>query len=250
MTRLPERDTRKGVLADDGDALHFCSTCAFSAACLDSGYDKSRLRDLHVLVEHVGPFREGQHIFREGDQFDSIAGIRAGTVKTYVTDLAGREQVLGFFLPGEVIGLNAISQSRYPCNAVALDTVLLCRFSFPKMATLAARMPGLQQQLFRLLSEDIGKASLLAGDFAADERMAAFLVGLARRYAARGLSQTRLRLPMARTDIANYLRLAAETVSRILRRFQDDGIVRVERRDVEILDRTRLEDIARNVLRI
>jgi len=250
MTRLPERDTRKGVLADDGDALHFCSTCAFSAACLDSGYDKSRLRDLHVLVEHVGPFREGQHIFREGDQFDSIAGIRAGTVKTYVTDLAGREQVLGFFLPGEVIGLNAISQSRYPCNAVALDTVLLCRFSFPKMATLAARMPGLQQQLFRLLSEDIGKASLLAGDFAADERMAAFLVGLARRHAARGVSQTRLRLPMARTDIANYLRLAAETVSRILRRFQDDGIVRVERRDVEILDRTRLEDIARNVLRI
>jgi CRP/FNR family transcriptional regulator len=208
------------------------------------------LHDLHVLVEHVGPFREGQHIFREGDEFNSIAGIRAGTVKTYVTDLAGREQVLGFFLPGEVIGLNAISQSRYPCNAVALDTVLLCRFSFPKMATLAAKMPGLQQQLFRLLSEDIGKASLLAGDFAADERLAAFLVGLARRYAARGLSQTRLRLPMARTDIANYLRLAAETVSRILRRFQDDGIVRVERRDVEILDRTRLEDIARNVLRI
>jgi CRP/FNR family transcriptional regulator len=248
-TGLPERDARKRVLADDGDALHFCSTCAFSAACLDSGYDKSRLHDLHVLVEHVGPFREGQHIFREGDAFNWIAGIRAGTVKTYVTDLAGREQVLGFFLPGEVIGLNAISQSRYPCNAVALDTVLLCRFSFPKMATLATQMPGLQQQLFRLLSEDIGKASLLAGDFAADERMAAFLVGLARRCAARGLSQTRLRLPMARTDIANYLRLAAETVSRILRRFQEDGIVRVERRDVEILDRARLEDIARNVLR-
>jgi CRP/FNR family transcriptional regulator len=247
MARTPERG--KGVLADDGDARHFCSTCAFSAACLDSGYDKSRLHDLHVLVEHAGPFHEGQHIFREGDEFNAIAGIRAGTVKTYVTDLAGREQVLGFFLPGEVIGLNAISKARYPCNAVALDTVLLCRFSFPKMATLATQMPGLQRQLFRLLSEDIGKASLLAGDFAADERMAAFLVGLARRYEARGLSETHLRLPMARTDIANYLRLAAETVSRILRRFQDDGIVRVERRDVEILDRSRLEDIGRNVLR-
>lgn len=246
---LSERDSPSTVLADDGDALQFCSTCAFSAACVDSGYDKSRLRDLHVLVEHVGPFHEGEHIFREGDKFNAIAGIRAGTVKTYVTDLAGREQVLGFFLFGEVIGLNAISRSRYPCNAVALDTVLLCRFSFPKMATLATRMPGLQQQLFRLLSEDIGKASLLAGDFAADERLAAFLVGLARRYAARGLPPSRLRLPMARTDIANYLRLAAETVSRILRRFQDDGIVRVERRDVEILDRTRLDDIARNVLR-
>jgi CRP/FNR family transcriptional regulator len=79
--------------------------------------------------------------------------------------------------------------------------------------------------------------------------MAAFLIGLARRCAARGLSQTRLRLPMTRTDMANYLRLAAETVSRILRRFQEDGIVRVERRDLEILDRARLEDIARNVLR-
>ena len=252
MTRRAERQAGlrpPAVLADDGDEFHFCSTCAFSAACLESGYDKSRLKDLHVLVEHIGPFRQGEHIFREGDAFNAIAGIRAGTVKTYVTDLAGREQVLGFFLPGEVIGLNAISRSRFPCNAVALDTVLLCRFSFPRMATLAASMPGLQQQLFRLLSEDIGKASLLAGDFAADERVAAFLVSLARRYAARGLSATRFRLPMARTDIANYLRLAAETVSRVLRRFQDERIIRVERREIEIMEPARLEEIARNVLR-
>lgn len=241
--------SRRALIADDGDELHFCSTCAFSAACLDSGYDKSRLRELHVLVEHTAPYREGEHVFREGDEFNAIAAIRAGTVKTYVTDLEGREQVLGFFLPGEVIGLNAISSSRYPCNAVALETVLLCRFSFPKMATLASRMPGLQQQLFRLLSEDIGKANFLAGDFTAEERLAAFMVLLSRRYAARGLSPTQLRLTMARTDIANYLRLAAETISRILKRFQEDGLVRVERREVELLDPGRLEAIARNVLR-
>jgi CRP/FNR family transcriptional regulator, anaerobic regulatory protein len=239
----------QGVPADDGDALHFCSTCAFSAACLERGYDKSRLGELHVLVEHSPPIREGEHIFREGDEFNAIAAIRAGTVKTYVTDLEGREQVLGFFLPGEVIGLNAISSAKYPCNAVALETVLLCRFSFPKIATLATRMPGLQQQLFRLLSEDIGKANFLAGDFTAEERMAAFLVVLSRRYAARGLSPTRFRLTMARTDIANYLRLAAETVSRILKRFQADGLIRVDRREVELLDRPRLERLARNVLR-
>lgn len=237
------------AIADDGDELRFCSTCAFSRACLESGYDKSRLHELHVLVEHVGPYREGEHIFREGDPFKAIAAVRSGTVKTYVTDLAGREQVLGFFLPGEMIGLNAISRSRYPCNAVALDTVTLCRFSFPRMATLATRMPELQQQLFRLLSEDIGKASLLAGDFSADERMAAFLITLARRYEARGFQPNRFTLAMARADIANYLRLAAETVSRVLRRFQDDGLVRVQRRDVELLDRARLEEIARNVLR-
>jgi CRP/FNR family transcriptional regulator, anaerobic regulatory protein len=236
-------------IADDGDALHFCTTCAFSAACLANGYDKAHLQELHVLVEHVGPFHEGEHIFREGDPFNVIAAVRGGTVKTYVNDAEGREQVQGFFLPGEVIGLSAISQSRYPCNAVALDSVVLCRFSFPNIAALAARMPGLQQQLFRLLSEDINKAALLAGNFTADERMAAFLISLSRRYAARGFSANRFAVAMTRTDIANYLRLASETVSRVFRRFQDDGLLRVERRDIELVDRAKLEELARSVLR-
>ena len=236
-------------IADDGDEFHFCSTCAFSTACLDSGYDKSQLRDLHVLVEHTGPFREGEHLFREGDAFNAIAAVRAGTVKTYVTDASGREQVQGFFLPGEVIGLNAISQARYPCNAVALDPVMLCRFSFPTMAALATRMPGLQRQLFRLLSQDIGKAALLAGNYSADERMAAFLISLSRRYAARGFSANRFLLTMTRTDIANYLRLASESVSRVFRRFQDDSLIRVDRREIELLGRARLEELAQSVLR-
>ena len=236
-------------IADDGDALCFCSTCAFSDACLSQGFDKASLGELHVLVEHIGPFAEGQHIFREGEAFTAIAAVRAGTVKTYVVDDDGHEQVLGFFLPGEVIGLNAIHHARYPCNAVALDTVMLCRFSFPKMALLASRLPGLQQQLFRLLSEDIGKASLLAGDYAADERMAAFLVSLSRRYQRRGFSARQFNLTMSRADMANYLRLAAETVSRVLRRFQDEGLVRVERRALEILDLPRLDALARKVLR-
>ena len=236
-------------IADDGDNLHFCSTCAFSEACLSQGYDKSTLGEMHVLVEHIGPYSEGEHLFREGDEFTAIAAVRAGTVKTYVLDAAGNEQVLGFHLPGEVIGLNAIHSARYPCNAVALDTVMLCRFSFPKMAMLAARMPGLQHLLFRLLSLDIGKAALLAGDFSADERLAAFLVSLSRRYAERGFSPTRFHLTMARTDMANYLRLAPETVSRVLRRFQDDGLVQVERRELEIKNMARLETLAKPVLR-
>lgn len=249
--RVSTQDLRRtrNPIADDGDEFQFCSTCAFSAACLENGYDKTHLRDLHVLVEHVGPFREGEHIFREGDAFNAIAAVRGGTVKTYVNDANGREQVQGFFLPGEVIGLSAISQARYPCNAIALDTVMLCRFSFPNIAALATRMPGLQQQLFRLLSLDIGKAALLAGNYSADERMAAFLVALSRRYAARGFSPQRFQLTMTRTDIANYLRLAAESVSRVFRRFQDEGLIAVDRRDVELLNRARLEELARSVLR-
>lgn len=239
----------KPPIADDGDALHFCSTCAFSAACVEQGYDKSKLGELHVLVEHVGPFAEGAHLFREGDRFEAIAAVRAGTVKTYVNDSEGREQVLGFFLPGEVIGLNAISSERYPCNAVALDSVMLCQFSFPGIAALATRLPGLQQQLFRLLSQDIGKAALLAGNYTADERMAAFLVSLSRRYQARGFSPRRFRLTMTRTDMANYLRLASESVSRGFRRLQDEGLVRVDRREIELTDPAKLEAMASSILR-
>ncbi len=240
---------RAQPIADDGDALRFCSNCAFSGACLDVGVDKNRLRELHMLVEHSGPCRAGEHLFREGDPFNAIAAVRSGTVKTYVTDADGREQVRGFFLPGEVIGLDAISESRYPCNAVALEPVVLCRFSFPTLASLASRLPGLQAHLFRLLSRDIGSAALLAGNHTAEDRLAAFLVGLSRRYAARGFRADRFQLTMSRSDIANYLRLAAETVSRILRRFQDDRLIRVRRREIELLDLPRLEKSALAVLR-
>ncbi len=236
-------------MADDGDALAFCSTCAFSQACLAEGMDKRALMDLHVLVEHVGPLRQGEHVFRQGDAFGAIAAVRAGTVKTYLVDRDGREQVLGFHLPGEVIGLNAIDGETYPCNAVALDTVMLCRFSFPKISMLAARLPGLQQHLFRLMSRDIGRATLLAGDYSADQRMAAFLVGFSRRLAARGFSPDRFQLTMARTDIANYLRLAPETVSRVLKRLQDDHLLAIDRREVDLLQREALEVLAAPILR-
>ncbi len=247
-TTFPRLDS--SILADDGDTLRFCSTCAFSQACLSEGMDKRALMDLHVLVEHVGPLHAGEHVFREGDAFEAIAAVRAGTVKTYVIDRDGHEQVLGFHLPGEVIGLDAIDGDRYPCNAVALDTVMLCRFSFPRISVLAARLPGLQQHLFRLMSRDIGRASLLAGDYSADQRMAAFLIGLSRRLAARGFSPDRFQLTMARTDIANYLRLAPETVSRVLKRFQHDGLIHVDRRELELLGRKRLEDMAASMLRL
>lgn len=245
-TEFPRVD--RNIVADDGDAYTFCSTCAFSHACLSQGMDKSQLMDLHMLVEHIGPLHAGDHVFREGDPFEAIAAVRAGTVKTYTIDRDGREHVLGFHLPGELIGLNAIAEDRFPCNAIALDTVTLCRFSFPKISILAARLPRLQQTLFQLLSRDIGTASLLAGDWSADERMAAFLIRLSRRLAARGFSPDRFQLTMSRTDIANYLRLAPETVSRVLKRFNDESLIHVDRREVELADRKRLEDIAGAIL--
>lgn len=239
----------RNSLPDDGSEVDFCSTCAFGAVCMPNGYDKTMLQALHCVVEHVGPFQEGEFLFRAGDPFGAIYAVRGGTVKTRLVDSLGRESVLGFYLPGEMAGLNAIHPERYPCDAIALDSVYLCRFSFPALATLAARVPGIQQQLFRLLSKDIGAASLLAGDFTADERVAAFLVAIADRFAARGFSATAFRLSMARADIANYLRLAPETVSRVLRRLQDQGLIRVEGRDVEFVVPAEVRELARNVLK-
>jgi CRP/FNR family transcriptional regulator len=165
-----------------------------------------------------------------------------------MVDKEGREQVLGFYLPGEVIGLNAIYPEHFPCDAIALETAHFCRFSFPAMSALAARMPAVQAHLFRLLSKELGSASLLAGDHSADERMAAFLTDLGQRYAARGFSGTQFQLSMSRGDMANYLRLAAETVSRVLSRFRSQGLIEVEGRQLVIRDPAGLRHIGRSLL--
>ena len=243
--RLPEPPS---PIADDGDEAHFCRTCAFAGACQAVGYGKLELRELHCLVEHVGPFRAGEYVFRTGNPFRAIFAVRSGTVKTSMVDKEGREQVLGFYLPGEVIGLNAIYPEHFPCDAIALENAQFCRFSFPAMSALAARMPAVQQHLFRLLSKELGTASVLAGDHSADERMAAFLCDLAGRYQARGFSGTRFSLSMSRGDIANYLRLAAETVRRVLTRFRSQGLSAIDGRELAILDAPGLRKIGQNLL--
>lgn len=232
----------------DGDALRFCTTCAFGRVCLTDGYDKRALEDLHCLVEHTAPMHAGDEVFRLGQPFGAIYAVRAGMVKTRRIDEQGREQIFGFYLPGELIGLNGLYSERYPCDAIALGTVTLCRFAFPQLGMLATRLPGIQQTLFRLMSKDIVNAALLAGDFSADERLAAFLVNLSERFAERGYSPTRLHLMMSRSDIANYLRLAPETVSRVLRRFQDDNLIAVDKREVSLIELEPLQHLARCIL--
>jgi len=231
-------------ILDDGDELRFCSTCAFGSVCLPAGVDKRALQDLHMLVEHVGPYHAGDVVFRQGSPFAAIFAVRSGVVKTRRVDDGGREQVLGFHLPGEVVGLNAIHPARYPCDAVALDTVYVCRFSFPALATLASKIPDVQQRLFELLSADIGRVTQLVSDHPADERLAAFLLELSERFAARGFSAATFHLTMSRVDIANYLRLAAETVSRVLRRLQEQGLIRIDGREVELRDLAKLRELA------
>lgn len=234
------------VLADDMPS--FCTRCALVNSCQGREADHLARQQLHGLARQLGPLRAGTFLFREGDPFQSISTVYRGSVKTFVVDACGREQVLGFFLPGEMIGLSAIHNGRYPCNAVALDTVTLCSASFPAVAQLATRSHALQAQLFRLLSHGIRKASLMAGDRSADERVAAFLVMLRDHQIEHGGSAQDLALSMSRADIASYLRLAAETVSRVMQRFQRHGLIQVMRRDVKLLDPGRLDAFAQAVL--
>ncbi|HEY0332427.1 MAG TPA: cyclic nucleotide-binding domain-containing protein [Stenotrophomonas sp.] len=206
---------------------------------------------LHALenaIEHGPAAHAGTHLFRQGDEFQYVSIVRLGTVKTYSVDRDGREQTLGFHMAGDMIGLDAIGDERHPCNAVALDTVMLCKVPFRVIAELASRTPTLQHKLFRMMSRDIARAGQQSGNHAADERLAAFLVGLAERLGARGYSNTRCQLTMSRMEIASYLRLAPETLSRLLRRFQEEGLVAVEGREVELRSHARLQEMASPLL--
>lgn len=244
-TRHPGVDA---AVAGDG-IPDFCRTCALFHACAMVGFGKPELSSLHGLMRHLGPYRAGEVIFREGQPFDAVFAVRAGMVKTRQLDRERREHVLGFHLPGEVVGLNAIYPERFPCDVVALDDAFLCRFSFTDMSMLAARRPVVQQHLFRLLSRELGNLTAMVGDHTATERLAAFLVDLGERHALRGSSGTAFRLSMSRGDIASHLRLAAETVSRVLQRFRKDGLVAIEGREIELLDPAELRRLGRCLLR-
>lgn len=221
-----------------------CGGCPQGPDCFPGAMDAGTLDELEGLIEHTAPVHAGSFLFRQGDPFQHIAVIRLGTVKTYSVDREGREQTIGFHMPGDFIGLSAIDAERHPCNAVALDTVTLCRLPFRVTVALAARMPTLQAKLFRLMSRDIARATQLSCNNNADERLAAFLIGMADRMASRGYSSSRWQLTMSRMDIASYLRLAPETLSRLIRRFQEEGLVAMDGREVELRGRDRLQAMA------
>ena len=221
-----------------------CSKCTLAQLCLPTGLAHDDLERMDDLVDRSEPLHEGDYLFRVGDTFDTVFAVRSGSFKTYTVDAEGREHVLGFHLPGELMGLKAIYPKRHFANAIALDTATVCMLPFAELNTLAHKIPALQDQMVRLMSKDLADAVTLAGDFTAEERLAAFLTGLSRRYAQRGFSDQEFNLTMSRRDIANYLRLAPETVSRVFARFEKDGLIAVERRSVKLLDAAKLHAMA------
>lgn len=219
---------------------HACSECSVHELCLPLGLDQPDMERLEGLVERVGPLHEGDHLYRVADGFQYIYAVRSGTVKTFVDDEQGREHVLGFHMPGELVGLDAIYPERHQCNAVAVDTVFICRLSYSELTTLAGHLPGLQKQLFRLMSKDIAGKHAQQSELGAEERVGAFLMDWSARLKKRGYAPNHFILSMSRRDLANYLGLAPETVSRVFRRFQNEGLIAVERRELRLLEPERL----------
>ena len=171
--------------------------------------------------------------------------MRGGFFKTYLVEQSGREQVLGFHLPGELIGLDAIWPQKHQCNAVALNTASVCELPYAQITDLCRQLPGLQNSMLRLLSKELALSHALAGDSTAEERIAGFLVSLSSRMKLRGQSETHLTLAMSRRDLANYLRLATETVSRVFSRFEKEELLSVDRREVTLRDPGKLAKLGR-----
>lgn len=237
MDILAPRKSRKLPLPLCGDmaSRRLCSVCDAGAFCL-AGHAAARMRKLDAYVEHTGSYPEGSYLFRAGDPLTALQIVRTGTVKLFEVEPGGAEQVIGFALPGDAIGLDAIHSGRHGCHALALETVSLCQLPFPMLMRVSGAMPTLQRNLLDLLSRHLADAYRLFGRYTAEQRLATFFLLLSRHAERRGLAATRLCLGMPRVDIANYLRLTPETISRLLRRFQEQGLLRVERREIALLD--------------
>lgn len=221
----------------DVNALHkACSACSLQQLCLPMGLDGEGLAELESVVETRGPMHKGDHLFRQGDPFRSIYAVRSGYLKSYVESESGDEQVLGFYMSGELLGLDSISAGRKRCSAVVLDTAMVCRLPFANLSDICRHVPRLQEQLLRLISRELVTAESLSASHSVESRMAAFLLGWGDRLARRGFSHRHYVLPMSRQDIGNYLRLAPETVSRCLGRFIDKRWLELSRREVKLLD--------------
>jgi CRP/FNR family transcriptional regulator, anaerobic regulatory protein len=228
-----------------------CKNCSLSTLCLPMGLDPEDVERLDDIVKRSKPLHRGDYLFRSGEGFRSLYVVKTGSVKTYAPSEEGGEQVLGFHLPGEVIGLDAIDTEVHACSARVLETSAICELPFSRLEELSTTIPSLQHALYRLLSKEISHDTemlLLLGKKNAEERLAAFLINMSKRLHRRGLSATDFHLSMSRHEIGNYLGLAVETVSRLFTRFQEEGLLKVDRKHVQLLDLAGIEAVLGQVV--
>ena len=250
MPAWPKLNQMDLSLAKTLHAPHFavaCSSCNLRDICLPFGLSKDELAAIDarlVTVRHK--VTRGETLFQAGDPFNSVYAIWTGFFKTAVSSADGREQVTGFQMAGELLGLDGIGSRSHEVDAVALEDSQVCTIAFHELEALAMEVASLQQQLHRVLSREIVQnhnVMLLLGSMHAEERVAAFLLNLTHRLQTRGFSSSAIVLRMSREEIGSYLGLKLETVSRTFSRFQANGLLSVRHRQIQITDPVGLQQI-------
>jgi CRP/FNR family transcriptional regulator len=216
-----------------------CNDCSLASLCLPLSLNLGDMDALDDIVKRGRPLKKGEFLFRQGDAFNSVFAVRSGALKTFSLSDSGDEQITGFHLPSELVGLSGMDSEIYPVSAIALETTSVCEIPFERLDELSVKLPQLRRQMMRIMSREIRddqQMMLLLSKKTADERIATFLVNLSARFRARGFSANQFRLAMSRNEIGNYLGLAVETVSRVFTRFQQNKLLEAEGKEVHILD--------------
>jgi CRP/FNR family transcriptional regulator len=245
-SQIPLKARREIPLACSHEFSVNCRDCRLNSICLPFSLDTADIDELDRIIQRGRPLQKGAHLYRQADEFESVYAVRSGTLKAYRSSDDGREQVTGFYFPGEIVGLDGISQGRHASSACALETAAVCEIPFSSLEKLSASVPQLQRHFFQLMSREITEDQeliTLLSKSSADARIAALLISISLRNARRRLSGTRFRLSMSRVDIGNYLGLTVETVSRVFTRLQKLEVLEVRNREICILDETALRAI-------
>lgn len=240
-------DTKIGRKVQSGGCAIHCQDCSISQLCIPSTLNEQELDQLDNIIERKKPIQKSQVLFKAGDPLNSLYAIRSGTIKTYTISETGEEQITSFQLPGDLVGFDAIMNMQHPSFAQALETSMVCEIPFDILDDLSGKMPKLRQQIMRSMSNEIKNDQemiLLLSKMNAEERLAAFIYNLSRRYSARGFSAREFRLTMTRGDIGNYLGLTVETISRLLGRLQKMGILSVQGKYITINDMVALIELS------
>ncbi len=223
-----------------------CSNCNLRELCLPVGLSGTELGQVEQIVATRRKIRRGEPLFRAGDRFESLYAVRLGFLKSTLMSPDGHEQVTGFHMAGEVVGLDGISAEAHTCDTVALEDTEVCVLPYERLEEIAAAVPSLQNNLRKVMSREIVRehgVMLLLGSMRAEERLAAFLLNLSQRFEARGYSRTEFVLRMTRAEIGSFLGLKLETVSRALSHFAQEGLIEVEQKHLRILDSDRLRAV-------
>lgn len=228
-----------------------CSQCSLLELCLPKGLTNEELELFEQAVNPKKPLKKSEYLYRAGEEMTSLYTVKTGAFKANIDSADGQENIVGFFLPGELIGLDGIATGEYQCDIIALGDAHVCQLSYHEFQRISNQLPILREEILSVSSSNMTTAQKMLffiGKRPVEERLAMFLIGLSQRYGARGLSDLRFQLSMSRHDIANYLGMAPETISRQFKKMQDQGLILINNREITITDLAKLSDASSSSL--